>query len=778
MRVREPQSTTNRSEADVVLSRARRDATELAAEDVGRIIIGDTTDSSVRIWVQGSRRYPRVRLLVRPVGQPRADPVPEQEGLVLEQHDYTACFDFCRLNAATTYEVAASFTHRMAGYLPWLSSRRVTGVFRTFPRGDEAKPEPFSFLLGSCNLPVVAINNRAAQALQVVGFNLAERSLERPLPDRWPQLTPGESWWLLAARWLMALRGVRCLLGFLIRYSLMAVFLGTGGKWSKQPMLRSPFLKLAGMFAGHRIEFCKGQRAPHAGQTLIGRNSRESGVVAFEPVVESGSWDYHDAQGYMILTDTRGGFQPGECLRAKRDRGAKEEISQGENIAQVRAISSFEPEGLPKPAFMIHAGDQIYYDFPKWNREPRLDSYRETYREAWFEDRFERFFLARGSHYMTMDDHEIVDEFATDLELPQNRRKAPKSATGSSQLPEPKRFQAKRYLEAAGPAYHEYVHSRHPDGPLYYDFRHGAARFFVMDTRTCRNRDHDSQMIGKDQMCAFRRWLTSDPQDLKFVVSSVPFVAEVMRSDSLLTASLRNEEKSLLKRTAELAQTHGPSHRGVIELRARVAGIRDKIRLEEARIRGNDKWCGPSFRWQRDEIIEFIEDQKIERVVFLVGDMHCAYHASMSIGEGHRWERRTIHELAGGPINQLEFARREQFAPVVSLTTRVGRVPYQIRLHQFHGNASAVMHIQVNNVPDPREPCAQVPEIVWRVIRTMTDPEAVPDPEVQRDAEKKASRAKDRQPNSKRPMRIKDHPPISGRITLGRRWAVEQLPTW
>ena len=62
------------------------------------------------------------------------------------------------------------------------------------------------------------------------------------------------------------------------------------------------------------------------------------------------------------------------------------------------------------PAFTIHAGDVIYYDFPKSNREPRLDSYRDTYCESWFEDRFQRFFLAHRSHYMTFDDHEIVDD--------------------------------------------------------------------------------------------------------------------------------------------------------------------------------------------------------------------------------------------------------------------------------------------------------------------------------------------------------------------------------
>src|SRR5262249_54442116 len=137
----------------------------------------------------------------------------------------------------------------------------------------------------------------------------------------------------------------------------------------------------------------------------------------------------------------------------------------------------------------------------------------------------------------------------------------------------------------------------------------------------------------------------------------------------------------------------------------------------------DDKWCGRPFRRQRDEIIDFIEDEAIERVVFLVGDMHCAYHASLSIGNGHRWMRRMIHELAGGPINQLDLSGRAQFIDA-SLTTRGDQNPYQVRMHQFHGNASAIMHVEVTNARDPRDPDTEEPEIVWRVIRTMTDPES------------------------------------------------------
>ena len=80
-------------------------------------------------------------------------------------------------------------------------------------------------------------------------------------------------------------------------------------------------------------------------------------------------------------------------------------------------------------------------------------------------------------------------------------------------------------------------------------------------------------------------------------------------------------------------------------------------------------------------------------------------------------------------------------------------------MHQFHGNASAVMHVEVTNTQDPHDPDTEVPEIVWRVIRTMTDPES-------------------RRDGSNGPMLIEDPPPISGRITFGKRRSLDELPAW
>ena len=136
----------------------------------------------------------------------------------------------------------------------------------------------------------------------------------------------------------------------------------------------------------------------------------------------------------------------------------------------------------------------------------------------------------------------------------------------------------------------------------------------------------------------------------------------------------------------------------------------------------------------------------------------------MAIGSGRRWERRRIHELAGGPVLQLNHGRRQQFATACHKTTRRGGNPYDIRLHQFHGGANAVMHIEVEMRDEPvssrrDEPRTErVVDVSWRVIRTLTDPEA----------HRERSRVKPKREEDRPPFKltIRDRSPITGRITL------------
>jgi phosphodiesterase/alkaline phosphatase D-like protein len=304
----------------------------------------------------------------------------------------------------------------------------------------------------------------------------------------------------------------------------------------------------------------------------------------------------------------------------------------------------------PRPAFMIHAGDQIYFDVPFPKREPALDAYRLAYREAFFEDPDQQQFLASCPHYMTLDDHELVDQFARD-HVP---------ASAGDRGPE-------AYRGPGLQSYLEYVHRRHPDrgqGRLWYEFPHGTSRFLVLDTRSDRRRSA-YDMLGEEQLRYLESWLETHRRAIKFVVSSVPFLAEL--------------DSTVPKR--------GPST------------------AEDER---DDKWTGQWFRGQRDRIVEFAHAREIGRLVFLVGDMHCSYHASMRIGTPER--RSTLHELAGGPIHQLEFSRRDAFHADFRGATAHEKIPFRTQMRAFHGAAAGVLQITVR--PEER------PEVLWSVVRT------------------------------------------------------------
>jgi len=196
----------------------------------------------------------------------------------------------------------------------------------------------------------------------------------------------------------------------------------------------------------------------------------------------------------------------------------------------------------------------------------------------------------------------------------------------------------------------------------------------------------------------------------------VPFVAEVNEAAS-------NEKTDWFKETAADAEPPAPNSE------------QDKRNSEQ------DKWSAERFRRQRDQIIEHIAANDIERIVFLTGDMHCCYHATMRIGPaGKKYESVTVHELAGGPVNQLQLANAREFDTLCTKRTlKPGAegepgIEYEIQLERFHGDVSAVMHVQVDylvrdEVTNPAR--VLLPEVEWNVIRTLTDPGpegwAVPD---------------------------------------------------
>ena len=279
-----------------------------------------------------------------------------------------------------------------------------------------------------------------------------------------------------------------------------------------------------------------------------------------------------------------------------------------------------------KAGFMIHCGDQIYYDVPIPHKPPSIEEYREKYLDAWNDSRATRKFLTLLPHYMILDDHEMINNFANDMDTP---------ASGAS--PEEIR-------DASLKAYREFQHIHNPDSygsqALYYDFAFGKYRFFVLDARTERYgspRSEETRIISDEQMTAFCRWLEKHKGRVKFVVTSVPFVAEAKHS--------------------------------------------------------RDKWNADVFAHQREQIMGFLLEKEIGGVTFLTGDRHNSHHATLEILNDSR--RVVVHELMSSPINQIGKSSYDAYRSGEKQTSGDGRFSYTsvLKKSEFYCDHSNAMLI-------------------------------------------------------------------------------------
>lgn len=210
--------------------------------------------------------------------------------------------------------------------------------------------------------------------------------------------------------------------------------------------------------------------------------------------------------------------------------------------------------------FLLMVGDQIYAD--------DLSIISPDNQLDEFLSRYRKVFsqdhirelMGRLPTYMTLDDHEISNDWE------QGRVK------NEGDLFAAALHAYGCYQLVHGPGFKFSGKPNRSDTPqkLWYRFRHGKSAFFVMDTRTERYLSYTPpQMISPEQMAALKKWLVAPDQagTTKFIVTSVPFFPDT-RSGS------------------------------------------------------TDKWSG--FSAQRLEILDYIRKEKISKVVFLSGDVHCS----------------------------------------------------------------------------------------------------------------------------------------------------------
>lgn len=237
------------------------------------------------------------------------------------------------------------------------------------------------------------------------------------------------------------------------------------------------------------------------------------------------------------------------------DRGDKTFRSILKQLKDGRNINKF-----------LMIGDQIYADDLNFIApDIHVEEYLSRYRDA-FSQPFIKQLMSRVSTYMTLDDHEIEDNW-------------PSKAVE-------KDFMVK--YPAAMHAYQTYQMSHSPllaidsNGKLsgisdryYYQFFDGCCEFFVTDTRTERNLSQ-AEIISPKQMSDLLMWLENGSGKVKFIVSSVLFFPDTVKES-------------------------------------------------------DDQWS--NFKHQRDEIISHIQKNRVKKVVFLSGDVHCSMAAEIDISE-------------------------------------------------------------------------------------------------------------------------------------------------
>jgi alkaline phosphatase D len=170
---------------------------------------------------------------------------------------------------------------------------------------------------------------------------------------------------------------------------------------------------------------------------------------------------------------------------------------------------------------LLMMGDQIYADDLRAIGADRdISQFYRRYRSAFGQEHI-RNLMSRVPTYMTLDDHEIEDNW-------------PARSTGDD---------TQTLFPVAMHAYQTYQLGHSPCIPVsrgrlvgvphqcWYNYTDGCCDVFVLDCRTERMLNiPDPEMISSNQLRALKRWLNDASQRAKIVVSSVPFFPDP-RSD-------------------------------------------------------------------------------------------------------------------------------------------------------------------------------------------------------------------------------------------------------
>lgn len=266
---------------------------------------------------------------------------------------------------------------------------------------------------------------------------------------------------------------------------------------------------------------------------------------------------------------------------------------------------------------ILHLGDQVYADKPF----PAVseDEFRKAYDRAWASESF-RWLLSHKPNYMICSDHEAINDFSVDAQL-NTQQRVLLALRGKPSV------QMADIVSAGQRVFREYQRRHAPCrfGPeVNYDsFEIGPLRFFLTDQRF--ERDYSGhQMVSEKQLDLLLQFLTRERDQVCVILSESPFL--------------------------------------------------------HPRLDTEQSWAADAFTKQRHQILDHIFREKCERVLFLSGDVHASYQATMELGDTSIGTI-TLQELVSSPINATLMKTRERFESTLTGQTTSG-VPYISRLNE------------------------------------------------------------------------------------------------
>lgn len=278
--------------------------------------------------------------------------------------------------------------------------------------------------------------------------------------------------------------------------------------------------------------------------------------------------EWNDVPLYELTTSSnrrsrQRSFVFGSCRYLLRLFGGLWTDSRGDKTFE-SILEQIEQKNIRTDSFLM-IGDQIYADdINVLHFDETVDEFNKRYRVAFSQPHIQRL-MSRVPTYMTLDDHEIEDNWPADSSLRDWTIKYP-AAIHAYQT----------YQMSHSPIF-TVVGDRIVGTPerFWYTFQDGCCDFFVTDTRTERylpEAENEREIISEGQMAALKEWLVDSSGRVKLMASSVPVFPASKEGNA-------------------------------------------------------DKWGG--FRQQQSELLDFIWENQIPRVVMLSGDVHSAFSAEL-----------------------------------------------------------------------------------------------------------------------------------------------------